>query len=626
MSGANGSQDLGNQVLTSASQGLLRYEQGFSLIIYMGAHQEEAIGPLPLLTEAERHQLLEKWNDTDTDFARDKCIHEMFEEQARKTPQAIALVYQDQKLTFGELDQKADQLAHKLRLLGVGPDVCVGICMLRSLEMVIALYAVHKAGGAYLPMDPGYPVERLAFMLEDAQVPLLLTQQALARQAPHGKVKVLCVDDLPNTDGARASHSDTVNLAPKATPENLAYVIYTSGSTGKPKGVMVRHRNVVNLFTGMDLAIGREPGTWLALTSISFDISVVELFWTLTRGFKVVIQEDEAATLRKVLPSTSNDNRGNFTVADQLRRYQITHLQCTPSLAGMMLDDVNTRDALRLVKVFLFGGEPLPPSLVERLDGCGEIFNMYGHTETTVWSTFHPVTRSKDRICIGKPIANTQIYILDPSLNPVPVGVPGELFIGGAGVARGYLKRPELTAERFLPDPFRGDSAARIYRTGDLARYTPDGTVEFLGRLDQQVKVRGYRIELGEVETALQRQAGVKESVVSVWPAGPNDTRLVGYFVAQPGANPRNIDLRRALKGKLPDYMVPSILMRLERLPLTPNGKVDRKALPVPEATPTPDGEPLPRRANFARTVLRPRIPASKGGVIKTLPLTEAQR
>jgi amino acid adenylation domain-containing protein len=596
---------------------------------------EQTIDRMPLLSEQERRRLLEEWNATDADFPKDKCVHELLEEQARKTPHAIALVHRNQQLTFEELNQRANQLAHELRRLGARPDVCVGICMFRSLELVIALYAIHKAGAVYLPIDPAYPSERLAFMIEDAQAPLLVTQRGLESIVPRGKARILCVDAASKDNGARETHDDRANLLRTATPENLAYVIYTSGSTGKPKGVMVRHRNVVNFFTGMDGVIGRQPGTWLALTSISFDISVLEIFWTLTRGFKVIIQEDDAATLRKFLPKgASSNSKDHFPIADQIRRHHVTHLQCTPSLAGLMLDDAGTRDALREVKTFLFGGEPLPPSLVERLDGGGEIINMYGPTETTVWSTSYRVTRNNGRICIGRPIANTQIYILDSSLKPVPVGVPGELFIGGDGVARGYLNRPELTAERFIPDPFRPDPAARIYRTGDLARYFEDGAIEFLGRLDHQVKIRGHRIELGEVETALQSQPGVKEGVVSVWNAGPNDTRLIGYFVPHPGANPQPTELRRALRAKLPEYMVPSILTKLEKFPLTPNGKIDRKALPVPYDTSAVaqsgerellDGE-VATRVDLVRSVVRPGVPSTKGGVVKTLPLTEAQR
>jgi amino acid adenylation domain-containing protein len=588
---------------------------------------DETIGRLPLLGELERHEVLEQFNETATRYARDKCIHQLFEEQVRRTPDAIAVICQGQPLTYRELDEKANRLARTLRQLGVGPDRRVGVCLLRSLEMVIALYAIHKAGGAYVPMDPTYPAERLAFMLEDAQVTLLLTQKALEALVPSGQTRQLCVDAPVEPAHSGASPVADHESASGVTPDHLAYLIYTSGSTGKPKGVMVQHGNAVNLFAGMDQILDGPPGTWLAVTSISFDISVVELFWTLTRGYKVILQPDEPATLRKLAGAglAMPAGRESLTVGEQIRRYQVTNLQCTPSLAAMMMDDPSTADAFHLVKTFIFGGEPLPPSLVERLAGCGEVINMYGPTETTVWSTIFHVTRNGGRISIGRPIANTRLYILDRFGQPVPIGVPGELFIGGAGVVRGYLNRPELTAERFTPDPFNHEPGARMYRTGDLARYRADGSVDFLGRLDHQVKVRGYRIELGEIETALRQQPGVKESAVSVWQAGPNDTRLIGYFVAKPGETPQARELRNALKSTLPEFMVPSMLTPLEKLPLTPNGKVDRKALPIPKLPAST--EPVGATPSSATpSVLKARHTGPKGRGAKTLPLTESQR
>lgn len=576
---------------------------------------------LPLLTKRERRQVLQEWNRTETRFASDKCIHELFERQASRTPDKVALAFQEQQLTYRELNEKANQLARRLRSLGVGPDSRVAVCMLRSLELIVALYAVHKAGGAYVPVDPGYPAERIAFMLQDAEVPVLLTQKALADSLPAGSAKVLSVDALPR-DGLT---NDASNFASGATPENLAYVIYTSGSTGKPKGVMVRHRNVVNLFTGLDNAIGREAGTWLALTSISFDISVLELFWTLTRGFKVVIHGDEPATVKKALGAASASAMTNVTIAEEISRHSVTHLQCTPSLAGMMLDDIASEHALRKVKTFLFGGEPLPQSLPERIASGARIFNMYGPTETTVWSMVHPIERNGGRISIGRPMANTRVYILDHHLQPTPAGVPGELYIGGDGVARGYLNRRELTEERFVREPFVEDPNARMYRTGDLARFRPDGSVDFLGRLDNQVKVRGHRIELGEIEAVLRRQSGVKECVVSVWQAAPNDTRLVGYFVSQPAFEPASAELRQALKNELPDYMVPSAFIHLPALPLTPNGKIDRKALPDPVAS---SRAPLDGKSNSSASaaIQQAEEAGNKPGMLKTLPLTEPQR
>jgi amino acid adenylation domain-containing protein len=589
-----------------------------TLLASMVDRPESSIGRLSILPEAEQHLVLIEWNKTALDYPQNKCVHDLFEEQVRRTPDSIAVVYQDEKLSYRNLDEQANRLARTLRGMGVGPDVRVGICMIRSLEMMIALYAIHKAGGAYVSMDPAYPADRIAFMLEDAQVPVLLTQKALLGLLPQTAASVLCVDDPGSAERVGRGQPGGNPLR----PENLAYVIYTSGSTGKPKGVMVRHRNAVNFFTGMDAAIGKEPGVWLAVTSISFDIHVLELFWTLTRGFKVILHGDESGSsrLRAAQAQISKGRSASFTMADQIQRHGVTHLQCTPSLASMMLEDTVTREALRGIKKFMFGGEALPESLVAQLNGYGEVFNMYGPTETTVWSTVHPVTRTAGSISIGRPIANTQIYILDKLLQPVPIGVPGELCIGGAGVVRGYLHRPELSAERFIHSPFSNDPRVRIYRTGDLARYQPDGTIQFLGRLDHQVKLRGFRIELGEIETAIRRCPGVKDSIVSVWQAGPNDTRLVGYFVPQPGENVQGSELRKILKAKLPEYMVPSVFTKLEALPLTPNGKVDRKALPVPEA---PNG--AESQAGFPDTAPPP-APEQEGPVIKTLPLTEAQR
>jgi amino acid adenylation domain-containing protein len=607
---------------------ILRLTSNFQMLMDgVLADPEETIDRLPLLTPEERQRLLEEWNQTHTEYPEGKCIHELFEEQVQRTPDQIALVHQHDQLTYRELNHRANQLAHELQLLGVGPEVRVGICLGRSLDLVIALYAVHKAGGAYVPMDPSYPAERLAFMLEDAEVRLLLTQQRIKEAIPGSRAEVLCVDVSPADTSAETSPREAApNPKSAVTSDNLAYVMYTSGSTGKPKGVMVRHRNAANFFTGMDAAIGRTPGTWLAVTSISFDISVLELFWTLTRGFKVVLHGDDGAVVPKASSGDKPDTGvAPLTAADQIRRHQVTHLQCTPSLAAMMLEQPATREALREVKTFLFGGEPLPPSLVERIGSGGQILNMYGPTETTVWSTVHRVTRSGG-IFIGRPIANTLIYILDRHLQPLPTGVPGELFIGGAGVVRGYLNRPELTAERFISNPFSDDPAGRIYRTGDLARYKSDGTIEFLGRLDHQVKVRGHRIELGEIEAALGQHAEVRENVVSVWQAGPNDTRLIGYFVANPGANPQPLELRRFLQKKLPDYMVPATFTKLEALPLTPNGKVDRKALPSPAAAGPGDGGQPAKAHAYVRAILKPQQATARGEVIKTLPLTEAQR
>ncbi len=903
------------------------------------------LASMPMVTEEERRTLLIEWNDTATAYPLADCVHQQFEAQARRTPDAVALVCGEQQLTYRELDARANRLARYLRKLGVGPDVLVGICCRRSIDMVAAILGVHKAGGAYVPLDPSYPPDRLRFMLEDAQAAVLLTQDGLrGRLLPHS-ARVLCLD----TDWETIAREDAAPLAAAVRPEHLAYVIYTSGSTGTPKGVMVEHRNVVNFFTAMDARLGGEsPGTWLAVTSLSFDISVLELLWTLTRGWKVVIHaepgpegtpadrapresrslafslfyfasggsEQRADQYRLLLdgarfadrhsfaavwtperhfhgfgglypnPSVSAaaiaaiteriqiragsvvlplhhparvaeewavvDNlsngrvgvsfasgwqpedfvlapgnyaerkelmyrhietvrklwrgeavsfpgatgvpvvvrtlprpvqrelpvwvtsagstetyeaagriganllthllgqtveelgdriaayrrsweqhghgpgRGHVTlmlhtfvgedddsvreivrqpmieylrssvsliksfagiwaagrrkgsdatplsgdefqnlsgedmeallafaferyfetsglfggadtclrmleglkaidvdevaclidfgvdpetvlahlphlnqlkqrvnaaqpdapsIPDLIRRHRVTHLQCTPSKVRLLLAEASTRDALSTLRTVLVGGEALTADLVAALQEAtaADILNMYGPTETTVWSATHRVDSAASAPPIGRPIANTEFYILDRHLHPLPVGVAGELFIGGAGLARGYLRRPELTTDRFVPHPFRSDIGARLYRTGDLARYRADGTVQFLGRIDHQVKIRGHRIELGEIEHALANHAAVREAVVVAREETPGDVRLIAYVGVNGGPTPTSSTLRDFLARSLPAAMVPDSFVVLGALPRTANGKVDRHALPSPD-------------------------------------------
>jgi amino acid adenylation domain-containing protein len=556
---------------------------------------EQRISQLPLLAEAERKQVLVEWNDTDTRFAKDKCVHQLFEEQVGRTPEAVALVFEDEQLTYRELDERANQLTHELQALGVGPDVRVGVCAKRSVEMMVGLLGILKAGGCYVPLDPTYPKERLAFMLEDAQVPVLLTQSKLRGEFTFDipNLKSLCLDaprfaSELTPRASLATHQESTSHSALRTPQssNLAYVIYTSGSTGKPKGVMVTHRNVVNFFVGMDRVLGTRPGVWLAVTSISFDISVLELFWTLARGFKVVLQpdDDRAPSAATRGPGERIDGQG-LTVPQQIIRHGVSHMQCTPSLARALVLAPESLRAMRRLGTLLLGGEALPLSLARQL---GEVvpclLNMYGPTETTIWSAVHRVGEVANSVPIGRPIANTQIYILDKHLQPVPAGVPGEIFIGGEGVARGYLNRAELTAEKFICAPFSVDANARLYRTGDLGRWLADGSIEFLGRLDNQVKIRGHRIELGEIDSALGRHPSVREAVVVAREDKPGDTRLVAYIVAAADTKPTPTELRRFAQEKLPEAMTPSAFVFLDALPLTPNGKVNRKALPAPES------------------------------------------
>ena len=482
-------------------------------------------------------------------------IHAQFEKMARLRPEAVAVTFEDRSLTYGELDRRSNQLARHLVKLGVGPDIPVAISMERSLDLMVGLFAILKAGGAYLPLDPAYPARRREMVLEDAQPPVVVTAELVAA----------------------APQESAEPLERRGTPENLAYLIYTSGSTGTPKGVMIEHRNVLNFFAAMDEVLGaEEPGVWLAVTSISFDISVLELFWTLARGFHIVLQGGEGV------------REEEFSMARLIRRYGVTHLQCTPSLARMLAGDRESLAALGELKVLLLGGEALPAVLAEQLRETitAAIHNMYGPTETTIWSTTHRVEETGGRIPIGRPIANTWTYILDEARQPVPAGAVGELYIGGDGVARGYFKRPELTAERFLADPFHG--TGRMYRTGDLCRFRPDGAIEYLERMDFQVKIRGFRIELGEIETAMERYPGVRQAVVSVREEKAGDKRLVGYVVLDPAAAPGAAGLRNHLREQLPEYMVPAAFVRLEAMPLTDNGKIDRKALPAPEGREMP--------------------------------------
>ncbi|MFZ0337255.1 MAG: non-ribosomal peptide synthetase [Terracidiphilus sp.] len=507
-------------------------------------------------------QLLE-WNRTEADYPRSNTIADLFAAQAARTPNDVAVIAQGRTLTYRELDEAANRLARRLQSLGVKPDTLVGVAMGRWETLVVSLLGILKAGGAYVPLDPAYPQDRLSLVIDDSQMPVLLTTSASRAHLPPTAAG-LTILNVEDTDLGRES-ADSVTSP--ATPAHIAYVIYTSGSTGKPKGVMIENRNVVNFFTGMDRAIGCEPGVWLAVTSVSFDISVLELLWTLTRGFTVVVHGDE----------------GSATIADEIARYRVTHLQMTPSLARMLMLDPRAYAALGALKQMLLGGEAVPAALIHHLREVfkGEIQNMYGPTETTIWSTTYRVGSVETSVSIGKPIANTQIYMLDADLNPVPAGAIGELFIGGDGVARGYWRRPELTAERFVAIPGLGPE--RIYRTGDLARFLQDGNIDFLGRADYQIKLRGHRIEPGEIEALLEKSPGVRQAVVVLREDREGDKRLVAYLVADATDSAAALraasDLRAATGAKLPDYMVPSAFVFLDELPLTGNGKIDRNAL-----------------------------------------------
>ncbi|MEH1940520.1 MAG: amino acid adenylation domain-containing protein [Nostoc sp.] len=522
-----------------------------------------AIGDLPLLTASEKQQLIYEWNDTKTDYPADLCIHQLFEAQVERTPNAVAVVFENKQLTYHELNNQANQLAHYLKHLGIKPEMLVGICVERSPETIVGILAILKAGGAYLPLDRGYPEERLAFMLKDAQASVLLTKQDLAAKLPTDGTRVVCLD----TDWEQIAQENSQNCQSQINSANLAYVIYTSGSTGKPKGVAIEHRSATAL---MDWAKKSFPievfAGVLASTSICFDLSVFEIFVPLICGGKVILVENALH-----LPTLS--------VAKD-----VTLINTVPSVITELLRIDGIPDSVRTVNL---AGEPLQNKLVQQLyqqQHIQQVFNLYGPSEDTTYSTFALLQKGDSNVPpIGRPINNTEIYLLDRYLQPVPIGVPGELHIGGAGLARGYLNRTELTAEKFISNPYGNQQGAKLYKTGDLARYSTDGNIEFLGRIDHQVKIRGYRIELSEIEEVLRQHPEVQETVVAIREDVLEVRRLVAYFVAKETAVLIN-DLRNLLKRQLPDYMIPSTFVQMQALPLTTNGKIDRRALPVPDA------------------------------------------
>jgi amino acid adenylation domain-containing protein len=530
------------------------------------AHPDQRLWDLPLLPDEERQRVVVEWNATHADYPHQTCFHQLFEQQAARTPQAIAVTFELQSLTYAQLNARANQLAHHLLRVGIGPEVRVGMCVERSLEMLIALLAIMKAGGTYVPLDPAFPRERLAFVLQDAQAPLLLTQRQLLDRLPQDETKCLLLD----VGQDRFASESSADLPTYPDPQQLAYVLYTSGSTGKPKGVGIPHCALVNFLTSMRDALGLDPtDRLLAVTTLAFDIAGLELFLPLLVGSRVELARRDVA----VDPGLLAERLGGGA----------TVMQATPATWRLLLE-AGWEGQPQLTA--LCGGEALPTDLAARLRArCGTLWNLYGPTETTIWSTLQRVEQTDGEaiVPIGRPIANTRLYLLDRGLQPVPIGVPGELYIGGEGLARGYLNRPALTAEKFVPDPFSAEPGARLYRTGDLARYLPDGTIEFLGRLDHQVKVRGFRIELGEIEAALLRHPAVRAAVVVAREEGAGEKRLVGYVVPAGEVAPESRELRAWLQQQLPEYMIPALFVPLAALPLTPNGKVDRSALPAPE-------------------------------------------
>ena len=545
-----------------------------TLLQGIATNPECQIAYLPLLTEAEREQVLVKWNESGTGYEGARSIPEVFEARVAERGEEIAVVYEGEELSYEELDRRANQVGHYLQGLGVGPEARVGLCVERSLEMVIGLMGILKAGGAYVPLDPAYPSERLAYMLEDAEVKVVLTQERLINRLEGDQAQLVCLD----RDWEAISRESAGRLKSKVAAENLAYVIYTSGSTGRPKGVEVRHESVVHLIeTAQPLFEFAESDVWTVFHSYAFDLSVWEMWTPLLTGGKLVVVPTQVAQS----PEDFND-----LICEQ----QVTVLNQTPSAMRQLLEyrkEAGEGAGELSLRLVCCGGEALPREVAaEVLSWDIPLWNFYGPTEATVWAAINRVEQEDLRyslIPIGSPLPDVQLYILDQHMNPVPQGVAGELCIGGAGLAKGYLKRPELTSERFIPNLFSEAAGSRLYRTGDSARHLADGRIEFIGRLDNQVKVRGFRIELGEIEAVLNSHEQIRESVMVAREGVGGERRLVAYLVgAEPG--PSVGELRSYLKASLPDYMVPAAFVRLKELPLTPNGKLDRKALPAPDS------------------------------------------
>jgi amino acid adenylation domain-containing protein len=556
------------------------------------AEPDRPIGELPVLTAADRQRIVVDWNATKVEHTSNQCVHHLFEAQAARIPDAVALVYEDRQLTYQNLNERANQLAHCLMRRGVGPDVLVGLCMERSLEMVIGILAILKAGGAFVPLDRSNPPERLAFMVRDTQMHLVLMHPQLTAKVPAERTSRIYL----GSDWSMFAKEPTDNPPSASGTEDLAYVMYTSGSTGEPKGVMIHHKGLVNYVWWATKAYDVAGGHGAPVhSSIGFDLTITSLFCPLVAGERVVL-----------LP----EDPGVEALSAALRREKnFSLLKITPAHLEVLSHDLKSGGVTNCAGTLVIGGEALLGEQLTfwstRAPGT-RLINEYGPTETVVGSCVYEVPAGSfpaGPVPIGRPIANTQIYILDRYRQPVPIGVTGELYIGGMGVARGYLNRPALTAEKFIDDPFSTEPHARLFKTGDLARYQPDGTIEYLGRLDHQVKIRGFRIELGEVEAALLAHAAIQQAVVLVREDKPGDKRLTAYVVSSPGQKLQVRSLRSQLRQQLPVYMVPSVFVLLNALPLTSNGKVDTRALPAPDGS-TPDLE---------ETFVAPRTPIEEG-------------
>ena len=535
---------------------------------------EQLVSEISLLSSEEQHQLLTEWHQSQETVLSELCIHQLFEDQVIRNPDAVAVEWKGHSLSYLELNSRANQLARHLQTLGIGPDVLVGVCIERSVDMLVSLLAILKAGGAYVPLDPYSPTDRLTFMVADSQISVLITQSGEITFANNPTVKVICL----NQDWDTIATEVDDNLLCASTPDHLAYVIYTSGSTGTPKGVMVPHSALVN-FTqaATDLYDMTSDDRVLQFASISFDAAAEEIYPTLTSGGTLVLRTDDMLGAAEQFLKKCADLQ--LTVLDLPTAFW---QQIVPDLA---VAEATLPDSLRLV---IIGGERVSPEHVKtwqtQVGDHPKLINTYGPTEATIVATAFPISTLPiaNEVPIGRPLANIETYVLNNYLQPVPIGVPGELHIGGKGLARGYLNRPELTSERFIPHPFSNTPEAQLYKTGDLVRYLTDGALEYLGRIDDQVKIRGFRVELGEVESALTADSHVKDAVVIAQTDDLGSQQLVAYLVTATESFSLS-ETRQAIKKKLPNYMVPSAFMVLESIPLTPNGKVDRRALPVPD-------------------------------------------
>jgi amino acid adenylation domain-containing protein len=513
-------------------------------------------------------ELVRSWNTTHTAYPREASVARLFEDVAAASPDSIAIIFGSERLSYGELNLRSNRLAHRLRRMGVGAETLVGCCIERSSDLIVALVAILKAGGAYVPLDPAYPKERFDFLLKDTNTPVMLTQKSLTPILGGRSVESICVDDAHTPP----SGEDDANPAPAGGPTSLAYVMYTSGSTGRPKGAMVENRAIVRLVRNTNFCRFGPEEVFLQFAPISFDASTLEIWGPLLNGGRLVVMPPQSASLEDL----------GRTIRDQ----GVTTLWLTAGLFNLMVEQ--RLEDLRPVRQLLAGGDVLSShhvrTVLEYFPDC-TLINGYGPTENTTFTCCHAMRAGEsvpDSIPVGKPISNTQVYILDEQMRPLPPGEAGELYVAGDGVARGYLNNPEATAERFLADPFHREAGGRMYRTGDLARWHEDGTVEFLGRIDDQVKINGYRIEPAEIEAAMRRHRGVKDVCIVPHTDGNGSKHLVAYYVLSTNAGPTPRELREDLATKLPQFMVPALFVAMDALPLSPNGKVDRAALPAP--------------------------------------------